>query len=168
MIELASQAEADTGTDTSKAMTPNLVKRRVDAAAIPQATDSQVQNESNVDAYIPPDKAGLSRSAIVAYGTVIGASGNLQPGSYGVRSSQKFSPYIGGSSRTYYQVTLTRTLQYNCIPFIYDGVSGRDSGAKGAVSVVTYEPNTTGFKARKNESYTSLGDVSFSFVVFGR
>lgn len=50
IVELANQAEADTGTDTTKAMTPALVKRRIDAIPAQTGTGLTENDQAKLDA----------------------------------------------------------------------------------------------------------------------
>ena len=62
LIEIATGTEADTGTDTSRAMTPALVKRRIDALSLPNfgtITAFRVLTQAQYDAIVTKSSTTL-------------------------------------------------------------------------------------------------------------
>ena len=110
LVERATQAEADAGSDNERYMTPSLVKRRIDSEAVPQASTTEVKNASNVNKYVPPDLLSQHPGVAVAWGRV-SSNGTLDTtDSYNVSSTSRTVGDELGNDNYYQGVVYTINL----------------------------------------------------------
>ena len=169
LVERATQAEADAGTDNERYMTPSLVKRRIDAIPRPSSASTSrsglVELATTTEADAGTDNTRAMTPALVkrrfdessagpvAFGHVSN-SGNVTGAGF---TASRTRQWDGAHYQVHYSVTLSTPRLSTCVPIVISYGTHRN--------IRIYDRANTGF--RYSESATVRGDVAVLIAVFG-